>query len=102
MADAPTATPTPSPAPQSGENSPEFIAYKLLNHIAVVEGIGNSGFGNYGDRKWDRRQLLDAYAECLQAVRLPRRRIKEEDRVAGREDRSPHPFSSNLASRAKA
>jgi hypothetical protein len=42
-----------------GENSPEQVAFKLLEQIAAHEN-------------WhmpDRKKILDTYAECLRAVR---------------------------------
>jgi len=53
-----------------GENSPEQVAYRLLQTIASNEK--NSLFsskpeGATADRKW----LLDTYAECLTTVRTP-------------------------------
>jgi hypothetical protein len=53
-----------------GENSPEHVAYKLLETIASNEGkILSSGTMSKAtaDRKW----LLDTYAECLLAVKFP-------------------------------
>lgn len=47
-----------------GENSPEFIGYKLMHDVAAIED------GVRRDRKW----LLDTYAECLSAVRDPHKR----------------------------
>lgn len=49
-----------------GENSPEYVAYRLLQDIKVAEGIGyNTSSGrNNVDRKW----ILETYAECLAAV----------------------------------
>jgi hypothetical protein len=52
------------------ENSPEQVAYKLLREIASIEKKKAFGASNATDdvgRKW----LLDTYAECLLAVRLP-------------------------------
>jgi hypothetical protein len=53
-----------------GENSPEQVAYKLLIHVAAAEGHtlldGPSAKGaSTPGRGW----ILDAYAECLKAVR---------------------------------
>ena len=49
-----------------GENSPEQVAYKLLERIAAYENWST----------FDRKKLLDTYAECLFAVRNPANRIK--------------------------
>jgi hypothetical protein len=55
-----------------GENSPEQVAYKLLENIAAVEKMvltvhsGSLASGwKFADRKW----ILDTYAECMGAVR---------------------------------
>jgi hypothetical protein len=54
-----------------GENSPELVAYKLLQDIAAVEkrmlqpAQDLASGWKFADRKW----ILDTYAECLQAVR---------------------------------
>lgn len=51
-----------------GENSPEEVAYKLLNNIADVEGkslvLNPTGKRDTADREW----ILDTYAECIDAV----------------------------------
>jgi hypothetical protein len=47
-----------------GENSPEYVAYKLMRDIAKMEA-----------KKWDRKQLLDLYAECLDVVQNPQARV---------------------------
>jgi hypothetical protein len=52
----------------TGENSPEYVAYRLLVDIARTEGKPLSGpAAGKADRKW----ILDTYAECLSAVRIP-------------------------------
>ena len=61
-----------APLAHIGENSPEQIAYKLLETIASNEkktlhwSVGSNATA---DRKW----LLDTYAECLAAVSGKRR-----------------------------
>jgi hypothetical protein len=42
---------------QVGEGSPEYIAFKLMLEVAMVEG---------GLK--DRKGILDTYAECLQTT----------------------------------
>jgi hypothetical protein len=65
------------PAFQVGENSPEYVAFRLLERIAMVE---NRGFNAGGaDRNW----ILDTYAECLLVVQNPSGRVKTS-REAGR------------------
>jgi hypothetical protein len=54
-----------------GENSPEEIAYKLLQHIASQERK-TLIVSSEAERKW----LLDTYAECLMTVRNPSGRLR--------------------------
>lgn len=57
-----------APVVHIGENSPEHVAFQLLNTIASIEGIKlYGGDSKSADRKW----VLDTYAECLNAVRNP-------------------------------
>ena len=52
-----------------GENSPEEVAFRLLQTIASNEGKslrgGMGGEGAKADRQW----LLSTYAECVSVVR---------------------------------
>jgi hypothetical protein len=62
--------PTSAPFPGTiGENTPEYVAYLLMKDIAKAENrhfvVGDA------DRKW----ILDTYAECLLAVRIPSKRL---------------------------
>lgn len=61
---------------QSGENSPEHVAYRLMERIADVEGISLSKTGKekLATRKW----ILDTYAESVDAVRANRRYSKPQ------------------------
>lgn len=54
-----------------GENSPEQVAYKLLEAIAKVEMISLSGSKDPapGWKKADRKWILDTYKECLATVK---------------------------------
>jgi hypothetical protein len=55
-----------APVVHIGENSPEEVAYKLMERIAFVEGKVLLGMGTARpDRKW----VLDTYKECLNTVR---------------------------------
>ena len=72
-----------APVVHIGENSPERVAYDLMLNIAYTEKIrigggptGNSAAGS-GDKPPDRKWILDAYAECLQAVRGDRQLLKD-------------------------
>ena len=50
-----------------GDNSPEQIAFKLMERIAWVEKKEiNHGGENSADREW----ILSTYRECLSAVQL--------------------------------
>ena len=46
-------------------DSPELVAFALLRHLAQLEQPRAASEGIDFDRDW----LLDAYAECLEAVR---------------------------------
>jgi hypothetical protein len=58
---------------EPGPTIPEAIAYKLLVHIMEAEGRPLEG-GGAGDPKASRNVILDAYADCLQAVKGNRER----------------------------
>ena len=56
-----------------GENSPEYVAYRLLAHVARWEGKNlNARAGD--SQAADRGYILDTYAECLEAVKGGRER----------------------------
>lgn len=63
---------TDTSAADNGGASAEQIAYLLLRNVAHVERkqIEKNGVGEMADRKY----VLDAYAECLMAVRRPNSR----------------------------
>jgi hypothetical protein len=50
-------------------NSPEAVAYKLLHHIAVVEGRVFARFPENGCTPVDRKWILETYFECLRVMR---------------------------------
>lgn len=52
-----------------GENSPENIAYKLLQDIARMEGMSLHQSPSQGYQTATRQWLLDTYTECLEAVK---------------------------------
>ncbi|MEE4012121.1 hypothetical protein V1T76_08680 [Roseibium sp. FZY0029] len=56
-----------APIVHIGENSPEEVALKLLNHISSVEHqpLYRTERNTPASREW----ILDTYAECLTAVR---------------------------------
>ena len=51
-----------------GENSREYVAYKLLQEIAETEGVTFSHKPFNEKKSADRKYILDTYAECLEAV----------------------------------
>jgi hypothetical protein len=52
-----------APAIYIGENSPEYVAYRLFEIVRSVERADETTI----TRQW----ILDTYSECLQAVRAP-------------------------------
>ena len=50
-----------------GENSPEYVAFKLMERIASNEQKGLYSTHSEADRQW----ILSTYAECLQTVKQP-------------------------------
>lgn len=60
---------------QVRDNCPEGVAYQLLQDIASVERKSLHGgdleiYWTRAGRKW----ILDTYAECILAVRMPTKR----------------------------
>ncbi|MCK1729696.1 hypothetical protein [Bradyrhizobium sp. 142] len=58
-----------APVVHIGENSPEQVAYKLMERVADVE---RKSFHNQPSSGWttaDRNWILDTYAECFQAAK---------------------------------
>jgi hypothetical protein len=51
-----------------GENSPQEVAYKLMQEIAKAEDKYLKSTGTGGQSKADRKWILDTYAECLRAT----------------------------------
>jgi hypothetical protein len=49
-----------------GENSPEYVALLLMREV----------FGAENPQSLNRKQILDTYAECLNAVRNPHVRVR--------------------------
>ena len=58
------------PVVHMGENSPEHVAYQLLQHVAHLEESLHSG-KTEGWTSADRKWIPDTYAECLLAVKVP-------------------------------
>ena len=62
-----------APIVRIGENSPEEVAYKLLQHVAKAENVvfnqPSPAAKSRGVKPATRKWILDAYAECLEAVR---------------------------------
>jgi hypothetical protein len=55
-----------APVVHIGETSPEEVAYKLFSIVRTIETQKARGRG----------EILDLYAECLNAVRYPFARVK--------------------------
>lgn len=49
------------------ENSPEYIAFRLMRDIASAEKVVLHGTGTNSSREW----ILKTYMQCLCAVRSP-------------------------------
>lgn len=62
------------PVSRAVENTPEYIAYQLLERVADLEGMALSRDGK--DKLASRKWLLDTCAECLDAARGARRYAK--------------------------
>jgi hypothetical protein len=63
------------------ENTPEYIAYRLFQHVACVERKSIDGTGataGLADRKW----ILDTYSECLMAVLAPDARLSGKEAIS--------------------
>jgi hypothetical protein len=59
-------------------DSPELVAFALLRYLAQLEQPRAASEGIDFNRAW----LLDAYAECLEAVRGLRPIVPNEQKVA--------------------
>ena len=57
------------------ENSPEYVAYRLLLHVADLENKTLHGSPSKDRTIADRKWMLDTYAECLRAVKTPHDRV---------------------------
>ncbi|ANY19734.1 hypothetical protein A6F68_01217 [Tsuneonella dongtanensis] len=55
-------------AVHTGENSPEEVAFKLLQLIASVEQRESSG---HGKNPMSREYIIRTYCQCLRAVHAP-------------------------------
>jgi hypothetical protein len=54
-------------------DSPEVVAFALLRYLAQLEQPRASEAGTVFDREW----LLDAYADCLEAVKGERTKASQ-------------------------
>lgn len=57
-----------APVVHIGENSPEKVAFKLMEMMMNVEN--RSAYGG-GDNAIDREWILRTYAQCIRAVKAP-------------------------------
>ena len=53
---------------ESGVNSPEQVAHRLMHHVADVEGK-KLYLSSESETVADRKYILDTFAECLDAVK---------------------------------
>ena len=53
-------------AVHTGENSPEYIAFRLFKEVASTEAQALRSTQGY-----NRKYILDTYAECLNTVQNP-------------------------------
>lgn len=60
------------PVVHIGENSPEQIAWRMLETIARVEGMSLYKSPSQGEKKADRLWILQTFAECMFAVKSPK------------------------------
>jgi hypothetical protein len=60
-----------APVVHIGENSPEYVAFMLMDRVNAAEKHPTQ----------TRRQILDLYAECLLAVTQPHRRPPGTDKT---------------------
>jgi hypothetical protein len=58
-----------APVVHIGENSPEYVALKLAEVVARIEGKSLYIDAQQREKTADRKWLLDTYAECLNAVK---------------------------------
>jgi hypothetical protein len=56
------------------DNTPEFIAYQLFQHVAAVEKRELQPPVSQGKTNADRAWILQTYAQCLECVRNPNAR----------------------------
>jgi len=59
-------------------NSPEQVAFRLMEAIANIEGKALARNPSTDESAADRSWVLDTYAECLSAVKSPRKRLGKE------------------------
>jgi hypothetical protein len=57
-----------APVVHIGENSPEFVAFRLLHTIAYAEGVKIYGVTAQATQPANRKWILDTYSECLYAT----------------------------------
>ena len=62
------------PVVHIGENSPEYVAYKLMLDIVRIEG----------KERHSKDEILNLYAECLHTVNRPDLRAGGRDKILPR------------------
>lgn len=58
-----------------GENSPEYVAFRLMQEVLQVENKLLHPSEESPQKVASRKLILDTYAECLNAVRNPHARV---------------------------
>jgi hypothetical protein len=61
-------------ANHGADESPESVAYRLLQLIADLENKTLHGNPSKDRTNADRQWILDTYAECLRAIKTPENR----------------------------
>ena len=64
----------PSSDHRAADESPESIAYRLMQLVADLENKTLHGNPAKERTNADRKWILDTYAECLRAIRAPQER----------------------------
>jgi hypothetical protein len=63
------------PVVHIGENSPEQVAFRLMEMIAAVENVALSYSTDRERTSATREWILETYAECILAVKHAQKRI---------------------------
>jgi hypothetical protein len=69
---------TDQPSEHGVEDTAEHMAYRLFLHIADLETKNLHGDPSRDRTIADRKWVLDTYAECLRAIRMPEVRKRDD------------------------